>query len=332
MVQHDSSQHKYLQLANHLISEIENGNLKVGDQISSVNQFAESLKISKSTVMAGLKYLSEKGIIESVYRKGYFIKSSNIENSYKIFFLMDQLTVFKEELYSSFFNAVKHKATIDVFFHNYNEELFEKLILDNLNNYTHFVIVPNLKTEKSELLNQIPAKKRIILDFRYDNLEGDYGLVYQDFQIDIYLALSQMEERLQKYKRLILVSPSTAFYSKFVKDGITKFAKKQQLEFELTNSVGCFEIKANDCFITLNRNDRDDVDLIKFTIANKFELGKEIGLLSYNDFYYKEILGGGISVISTNYKEMGNLAAEMILTNAMFKIRNNSILHIRKSI
>ena len=63
------SKHKYLQLANFIISEIHVNKLKIGDKIPSVNQLADSLNISKSTVMAGLVHLSEKGIIESVYRK-----------------------------------------------------------------------------------------------------------------------------------------------------------------------------------------------------------------------------------------------------------------------
>lgn len=328
----DPSKHKYLQLANYIIKEIHDRNLKIGDQLPSVNQFSESLKISKSTVMAGLIYLSEKGIIESVYRKGYFIKSDHIENSFKVFFLMDQLTVFKEEIYSSFYNTVKSKALVDVFFHNYNDILFDKLILENINNYTHFVIIPNLKSDKSEILNQIPAKKRIVLDFNYDKLEGDYGLVYQDFQVDIFQALSQLQEQVAKYKRIILVSPKNAFYGKFVKSGVVKFCKKFDYEFDFIDGIKGYDIQVGDCFVTLNRNDKDDVDLIKFAQSERLELGRDLGLLSYNDYYYKEVLGGGISVISTDFHEMGKLAAEMILTNNFHKIRNKNILRIRNSL
>lgn len=332
MKNNDTSKHKYLQLANHIVNEIAEKRLQVGDQLPSVIQFSESLKISKSTVMAGLMYLSEKGIIESVYRKGYFIKSTSVDTSYKIFFLMDQLTIFKEEIYSSFYNEVKRKGIVEVFFHNYNEALFDKLIIENLNNYTHFVIIPNLKSEKSSILNQIPPKKRIILDFQYDQLSGEYGLIYQDFQVDILQALTQLQERLRKYRRIILVSPKNAFYSRFVKLGVSKFCSKNDFEYDFTESILSYGVQQGDCFITLNRNDKDDVDLIKFTHANKLKLGADVGLLSYNDFYYKEVLEGGITVISTNFKEMGKLAAEMILNNKLQKIRNRGVLHVRNSL
>jgi len=324
--------YKYSYVANFVKDQIKEGRLNVGDQIPSVHQLAKMLKVGKSTVVAGLNFLSEKGVIESVQRKGFFIKSTSIENAYRIFFLMDQLTVFKEELYSSFYEQVKEKATVDVFFHNYNAELFKKLVLENLGNYTHFVVIPNIKEDQTKILNRIPASKRIILDYKYDNLEDDYGLIYQDFQNDILEGLNSVKKNVLKYKRIVLVAPPTAFYSKFIEKGVKLFCKANQLVYERTEAIKDYKITRGDCFITLSRNDVDDVDLIKFIRAHNLTLGKQIGLLSYNHFYVKEVLEGGISVISTDFSKMGKSAASMILDGKLKKLRNDTVLKIRNSL
>lgn len=53
--------------------------------------------------------------------------------------------------------------------------------------------------------------------------------------------------------------------------------------------------------------------MIKLAKKKGYELGKEIGLISYNDTAVKEILEGGITVISTDFEMMGKAAASVIL-------------------
>src|SRR5690606_17054110 len=105
----DKIRMKYLQLAESVTSRIRQGALGIGDQLPSVNQLSQTYGMSKSTVLMGLNYLSEKGIIEAVYRKGYFVRKSSVDHDYRIFFLMDKITVFKEELYQAFYNQLKDR-------------------------------------------------------------------------------------------------------------------------------------------------------------------------------------------------------------------------------
>tara|TARA_B110000467_G_scaffold36114_1_gene32930 strand:- start:428 stop:748 length:321 start_codon:yes stop_codon:yes gene_type:complete len=71
------------------------------------------------------------------------------------------------------------------------------------------------------------------------------------------------------------------------------------------------KLKKNMAYIVIKESDL--VNLIKNIRLSKLELAKEIGVLSYNDTPLKEILSEGISVISTDFKAMGNLAAVCIL-------------------
>jgi DNA-binding LacI/PurR family transcriptional regulator len=50
-----------------------------------------------------------------------------------------------------------------------------------------------------------------------------------------------------------------------------------------------------------------------------YTLGKDIGIISYNDTPLKELLG--ITVISTDFNIMGETAASMILNNEKGEIK-----------
>jgi DNA-binding LacI/PurR family transcriptional regulator len=54
------------------------------------------------------------------------------------------------------------------------------------------------------------------------------------------------------------------------------------------------------------------VQIIKTCRNRQFILGKDVGVISYNDTPMKQIVGGGISVISTNFEAMGELTAEFV--------------------
>jgi DNA-binding transcriptional regulator YhcF (GntR family) len=328
----DKSKLKYMHLADRIVGQIKSGALNINDQIPSVNQLSVDFNMSKSTVLMGLNHLSEKGIIESVYRKGYFVRKSQIDHDYRIFFLMDTLTVFKEELYQAFYNQLKDRADIDVFFHNYNYWMFERLIKENLHYYTHFVIISILEEDVSSIINQIPPEKRIILDYNEEGLTGNYSAVYQDFEGDLYSALRDVKERIEKYKRLVLVLPDRVFYGHLVKAGFQKFCEEFNQPNTIINKIRDEDFAAGDVYITLNRYDIDDVNIIKLIHKRKLKLGKDVGLISYNDLYMKEVLEGGLTVISTDFRRMGEEGARLILEGRIAKIRNPSKLIIRNSL
>jgi DNA-binding LacI/PurR family transcriptional regulator len=56
----------------------------------------------------------------------------------------------------------------------------------------------------------------------------------------------------------------------------------------------------------------DLVRLIERIIYLKLEVGKDIGVISYNETPIKKIILDGISTISTDFKYMGTKAADLI--------------------
>jgi DNA-binding LacI/PurR family transcriptional regulator len=78
--------------------------------------------------------------------------------------------------------------------------------------------------------------------------------------------------------------------------------------------------------------DRDMIDFIKEVNKQGLQLGYNIGLISYDDTPMKEILEGGITVISTDFKQMGHTAGRLIIQKSKARIANPSRLIIRKSL
>jgi DNA-binding LacI/PurR family transcriptional regulator len=59
----------------------------------------------------------------------------------------------------------------------------------------------------------------------------------------------------------------------------------------------------------------DLVELIEKTISDNLEVGKDIGVISYNETTLKKIILKGITTISTNFRLMGEITARLILEN-----------------
>jgi DNA-binding LacI/PurR family transcriptional regulator len=85
-----------------------------------------------------------------------------------------------------------------------------------------------------------------------------------------------------------------------------------------------------DAFLAVS--DQDLIELLKLCKLNKWDPGKDIGIISYDETPLKEILAGGISVISTDFKKMGETAAEMLKEGIRSKIENPCLFLARKSL
>jgi DNA-binding LacI/PurR family transcriptional regulator len=90
------------------------------------------------------------------------------------------------------------------------------------------------------------------------------------------------------------------------------------------------EVKPKEAFIVIEETDL--VNLIKICRSKKLTVGREVGIISYNETPLKEILLDGITVLSTDHAKMGETAARLILENKKEKIKNPFSLLIRKSL
>jgi len=60
-------------------------------------------------------------------------------------------------------------------------------------------------------------------------------------------------------------------------------------------------------------DDSDLVDAIELAREKRLKLGKDIGILAYNETALRKVIADGITVVSTDFKEMGRLAAKHVV-------------------
>ena len=76
----------------------------------------------------------------------------------------------------------------------------------------------------------------------------------------------------------------------------------------------------------------DLVELIGKIKEQKLEIGKDTGIISYNETPLKKFILNGITTVSTNFKEMGRMAAKLILNNTTEHIPVPFDLTVRNSL
>jgi DNA-binding transcriptional regulator YhcF (GntR family) len=323
-----SSIPKYKQIIFSIEKAILLNQLEKNDKLPSINKLCLRHNLSRDTVILAYNELKKRGVIYAILGKGYFIKSIEFKYEQRIFLLFDELNSFKEEIYNSFIDTINDKANVDIFFHHFNRDVFAKLIQDSIGNYSKYIIMPSNLEHTTEIINKLPLDETYILDQTRDDLKK-YPAVYQNFVKDIFTALEKGLKRLKKYKKLVLIFPGKKEPIGMV-IGFERFCKNYQFEYEIKSEFIEDSIQKGDVYIL--PNDRDLVAIIESTTLYKYMIGKDIGIISYNDTPLKKVVAKGITTISTDFSEMGKRLAFMILNNSKENIENESQLILRKSL
>jgi len=294
-INHSSRVPKYKQIVESIVTNISNGRLPIGQKIPSINELSESCGLSRDTVEKAYRELKKKKIIISVKGKGFYT------------------------------------AKTELSIYHCDESLFIREIQKSIGSYDYYVIMTHFKSESlshisftDETLTQIekiPKDKLIILDNDKPTIKGNYGAIFQDFKNDIYFALKEGIQRLKKYDKLILVYPQKSVfpYPRRILRGFLQFCGENDFDHEILDEIyEDMELNSRDIYITIE--EMDLVKLVQQVNAKKLTLGKDIGIISYNDTPLKSLLG--ITVISTDFKTMGETAAYMLLKNKKEKVKN----------
>lgn len=319
-IKEESKVPKYKQIVDSILAAIENGKIKMDDRLPSVNELLIEFDISRDTVVRAYDHLKKNKIIVSVPGKGYYIKKDQLDLKAKVFLLFNKLSPHKKIIYDAFAQTLGDNATIDFFIYENNYRHFKELILDSKKRsytYTHYVIISHFEEGGDDVLNfikkEIPLEKLIVLDKRLDGLSDKVSCIYQDFENDIYSALVELNPKLRKYRQIKLLLRQKTYHPLEIKKGFIKFCGQYAYEFGFVEEIESSEIEKETVYINLKENDL--VTLIKKIKQSEFELGKDVGIISYNENPLKEILLDGITVISTDFENLGKKAAEIILNN-----------------
>jgi DNA-binding transcriptional regulator YhcF (GntR family) len=303
---------KHRQIIDGVKTAIYEGRLVRNDILPTISDVCATYGISRLTVLKAYEALQRSGLIKAEKRKGYFVTSEQIERKINIFLLFDELTMYKRVLYNAFRERMGGNCSIDIYFHHYSAKLFESLIIDNLGNYTAYIVMPWPDKKVPQVIAKMDRRTTVLLD-RGDAAAKSQGFssIVQDHNVDMVCCLEHALPALSKYRKFILVHPSYSFHPSATVDGFLEFCKKHRINGDVYRSFDRSNILPDTAYFVVDDNEL--VIIVEHCMESGHELGKSIGVLSYNETPMKRIIANGISVISTDFAMMGVRAADYIL-------------------
>jgi DNA-binding transcriptional regulator YhcF (GntR family) len=324
---------KYLQLINSILKGIEEKRILKDDILPSINDLSYEMDISRDTCERAYRHLKKLHIVQSIPGKGFFIAHTEFNKRIKIFLLFNKLSTHKKIIYDAFAAALNDKAAIDFYIYNNDFSFFKELLNSKRDDYNYYVIIPHFLDggEKAyEIIDQIPKERLILMDKLLPEVKGKFGAVYENFEKDIYEALEQALDHLKKYHTIKIIFPEYTYHAREILNGFHRFCHQYAFNYAIIHDIDPEEIQKGVVYISLMENDL--VVLIEKILASRFEVGSEVGVISYNETPLKRIILQGITTISTDFEKMGQIAAEMILKNNREHVEIPFTLTLRPSL
>ncbi len=321
----DSGISKVQQLVDALIRSINLKMLRQGDALPSVNELMKESGLSRDTVFKSYAELKRRGIVEAIPNRGYFVTRSQKQ----VFLFLDTFKSYKEVLYTTFKQNLSRNVMVDINFHHYNFDLFESIIHNSIGKFNSYIIMNFNHPDIPQVVNEIDPDKLLLIDWAIHSRNGQ-SKVYQDFGESVYRCLASGWHLLRKYDEMVCVYPEYTFHPIESVENVNRFCDNNNLRFSVIYDIDDLDIQIGKVYLVF-----EDIDLaaiLEQANKKKFKLRDDFGLLSYNDTPMKRFIADGITVISTDFKLMGQKAAEFALTNSKSDFLVPTELIIRESL
>lgn len=312
-INHDSDIPKYQQLVNSINNAIAENILGKGEQLPSVNSICQKNQLSRDTVFKAYSILKEQKLIDSVPNKGYFVAGE----TRKVLLVLDTFKAYKEVLYHSFVDNLAENIIVDVQFHHYNIDNFKNIINNSIGKYYKYVVMNFDDKEVASTLTSISNEKLLLIDWNIHS-KSKNNFVFQDFGKAFYDALKQGENLFKKYEQVIFIYPPFTYHPKETLEYFKKFCSDFNLKHKIIYKLNDFYLQKNTAYISVS--DRILGMFLEQCREKNFEPGKDIGFLSYNETPMKKFIYKGISVVTTDFNQLGIKAAEFVSKDEPMKI------------
>ena len=322
----------YICIAEIIAADIEKGYLQKRSQLPSINEFSSKYSVARDTIEKAYKELKKENYISSAPGTGYFVVGKK-ETKLKVLLVFNKLSSYKKMVYDAIIKAMGNRAKVDLQIHHYDPRILKEIIEGASGHYHYYVIMPHffLNAKKKEylpILSSVSENELVLLDKRVEGLPSNVMGIFQNFEYDIYHALNSVVKRLKKYQKVIMVFPKEMHHPTEIIDGVKKFCKEANKEFCVVKDVENKEINSGTLYIVIEEPVL--AKLIKMVRKTKFQQGKQIGIISFNESDLKELLD--ITVITTDFDQMGRSVATMILERQHTQINNPFKIIVRNSI
>ena len=329
----------YKQIVEQVERGVRDGSLTPGEQRPSMNVLADRHRISRETVKKAYGILVDRGFVEPLHGKGFYVKDITRSGARsKILVVFDKFSVYKQIAFDAFAETLPPGTELNILSHDQNPDLLEYFLDTHLDSYDYYVIAPHFPGDDEEvqkrvvkLLERVPVRKLILIDNLQAGMRGNFGSVYQDFDNDIHDCLAKNISPSTHLGRLRVVTLASSMYGPRITKSVERFAAERGIEAECMYGIP-ETVNKGDTFLLLNSSlDAGLVELSRKIRENGYEVGKDVKIISYNEYPMNELILGGLTTVSTDFPEMGRLAAEMINNHNLVKIRNPFHMTRRKS-
>jgi len=325
LINHDSDIPKYQQLVNAINNAIAENILDKGDLLPSVNSICKENKLSRDTVFKAYSILKDQRVIESVPNKGYYVAGE----TRKVLLVLDTFKAYKEVLYHSFVNNLPENIITDVQFHHYNIDNFKTIINNSIGKYYKYVVMNFDDKEVASVLKNISNEKLLLIDWNiHSKPKNNY--VFQDFGKAFFESLKGAIDLFRKYESIEFVYPNFTNHPIETVTFFEKFCVEYDLKYKIITNPKDFNIEKNKAYISVS--DRILGIFLEQCREKDLEPGKDVGFLSYNETPMKKFIYKGISVLSTDFKQLGTKGAEFITKDEPMQCYVATNLIIRESL
>ncbi|WP_420572878.1 GntR family transcriptional regulator [Kordia sp.] len=308
-LKNESIHSKHEQLVNGIINAINDKTLKKGDRLPSINATVQKLGFARKTIVRAYEDLKSKGIVESKQFKGYYISNINTRTKLKVALLLFAFHSFQEDFYNTFRKELGKKYHIDVFFHHNNLDVFKNILSSIEGKYGMYVIAPIPTLEMPTILKKIPSDKLLIID-RFIHMANEYSYISQEFERSTYQRLEELLPAINKYKKMTLFFRDDADYPIGIKNAFKKFIKTYNIKGTIEKKYNQGSVKPNTLYFFIS--DTHLWQVLRDCKYANYSIGKEVGILAHNDNDVKEIIFGGITTISADFKKMAQESASYV--------------------
>lgn len=316
---------KVKQLADAISQAISSKEYEEGQSLPSINQLSKEYGVSRDTVFKAFQELKEKGIVASTPTKGYYVSTAVS----KVLLLLDTYSPFKYELHKALTENLPINYKVDLYFHQGSQERFNTLVRDSVGRYNLYLVMNYLNDSYSKILDKLDPEKVLLLDFGQFAKEN-FSYVCQGFDRTLYDCLVSGQELFKKYKRIELIFPADSEHPKSSIPYFEQFCRDYGFGYKLAETFEAKKMQQGTAYIVIRHSDL--IGIVKTSREKGYGLGREVGVVVYNDEPMFEILDEGITAISTDFRLMGTLAAEFIRTRQQIQTYVPTRLIVRGSL
>ena len=146
----------------------------------------------------------------------------------------------------------------------------------------------------------------------------------------MYNSLSSGISLIKEYKEFVFLYPEYTNHPYESVEYFKNFCTDNDIKFSVQYSSDELEIKKGNVYLSVS--DRILGKSLEQAKIKNLILGTDIGFISYNETPMKQFVDKGITVVSTDFKILGQKAAEFVLSNKKMNICVDTKLLIRGSL